>query len=43
MVFPGDDILVRHERTPTGAVRFEVRTSRGVLALSQGVARLGDG
>jgi acyl dehydratase len=43
MVFPGDDILVRHERTPTGAVRFEVRTSRGVLALSQGVAWLGDG
>ena len=40
MVFPGEDIIVRHDRAPTGAVRFEVRTAGGALAISQGVAWL---
>ncbi len=40
MVMPGEDIVVRHDRAPTGAVRFEVRTASGGLAISQGVAWL---
>ncbi len=40
MVFPGEDIIIRHDRAPTGAVRFEVRTAGGALAISQGVAWL---
>ena len=42
MIRPGDDVDVRHERTPSGAVRFEVRTASGALAMSQGVAWLSD-
>ncbi len=40
MVMPGDDITVRHERDASGVVRFEVRTSSGAPAISQGVAWL---
>lgn len=40
MVMPGDDIVVRHEPTGAGAVRFEVRTSSGAAAMTQGVAWL---
>ena len=40
MVMPGDDIVVRHEPTGTGAVRFEVRTSSGAVAMTQGVGWL---
>ena len=41
MVIPGDDILVRHERDPSGRVRFEVRNLSGALAISQGTVWLG--
>jgi acyl dehydratase len=40
MVMPGDDIVVRHEPAPTGAIRFDVRTSSGAPAITQGVAWL---
>lgn len=38
MVAPGETIHVRHERAPSGAVRFEVRTANGAAAISQGCA-----
>ncbi len=40
MVLPGETIEVRHERAPSGAIRFDVRTQSGVTAISQGVAWL---
>ncbi len=40
MVIPGEDIFVRHERDAEGVVRFEVRTSSGAVAISQGSAWL---
>lgn len=40
MVMPGEDIVVRHERSGD-IVRFEVRTASGAVAMSQGVAWLG--
>jgi acyl dehydratase len=40
MVLPGEDVTVRHERSASGAVRFEVLTASGALAISQGVAWL---
>ena len=40
MVIPGDDIVVRHQKEANGMVRFEVRTSAGALAISQGAAWL---
>jgi hypothetical protein len=39
-VMPGDDLLARHEPTGAGAGRFEVRTSSGAAAMTQGVAWL---
>ena len=38
MVAPGETIAVRHERAPSGAIRFEVRTANGASAISQGCA-----
>lgn len=38
MVIPGDRITVRHEVMKEAGVRFEVRTSSGALAISQGLA-----
>lgn len=40
MVAPGETITVRHERAPSGAIRFEVRTESGAPAISQGCAWL---
>jgi len=40
MVFPGETIEVRHERSPSGAIRFAVLTQAGRPAISQGVAWL---
>lgn len=40
MALPGETIEVRHERAPSGAVRFDVRTQSGVTAISQGVGWL---
>ncbi len=38
LVAPGDTIEVRHEPSAQGLVRFEVRTSKGELAMSHGAA-----
>ena len=40
MVIPGGDILIHHQKEANGMVRFEVRTSAGALAISQGAAWL---
>lgn len=40
MIIPGETIEVRHNRTPSGAIAFEVRTEAGTMAISQGLAWL---
>lgn len=40
MVIPGDDILIGHERDSSGVVKFDVRTSAGSPAISQGAVWL---
>jgi len=40
MVIPGGDILIHHQKEANGMVRFEVRTSAGASAISQGAAWL---
>lgn len=40
VVIPGEDIVVRHQAGPDGVVNFEVRTSSGTPAISQGACWL---
>ena len=38
MIIPGDEIVIRHAPGPEGVVLFDVLTSSGAPAVSQGVA-----
>ena len=40
MIIPGEDITIRHDRSPTDAIRFEVRNGAGAPAISQGIVWL---
>lgn len=42
MIVPGEAITIRHQRDPSGTVRFEVRSAAGGLAINQGVAWLSE-